>query len=118
MICFVLMQLMFIFRHAELRELTYELEDVTDWYWLGILLRLQPARLQYIEQRYSSEPHRCKMEMLTCWLRSETSPSWLLVAGAVKRMGFNRLAEDITRRRVEPSPGNILQPIMYCFLYV
>lgn len=97
-----------------LPELHRQLGGVTDWYTLGVYLRLPTSDLKVIDEgRHGNQPRRCMMDMLEFWLGYEKNPSWLLVADAVRQMGHVVLAERITNSR-QSSPGEEFIYYVFC----
>ena len=68
-------------------DLVRELESIVDWYLLGTCLNLKVNRLKCIEENYSHDVTRCKIEVLSLWLDNPTTPTWEAVATAVGLMG-------------------------------
>ena len=56
-----------------LKELSNALDSVVDWFTLGVKLELEDYELRTIEQNYRGD--RCKLEMLSRWLRSGKPPT-------------------------------------------
>ena len=76
-----------------LKELSNALDSVVNWYSLGVKLGLEDHELSAIEQNYRGD--RCKLEMLSCWLRNAKLPTWKAVADALLLMGENRVTWKI-----------------------
>ena len=79
-----------------LAQLSLELQEVSDWFGLGLYLGLPPAELHTI----SYEPTlRCikdrRMEMLLVWTRKLPGPSWSRVVTALMVIGRETLAYKI-----------------------
>ena len=79
-----------------LKELSNALDPVADWYSLGVKLGLEDHELRTIEQNYRGD--RCKLEMLSRWLRSAKLPTWKAVADAVQLMGEHKAALKILNK--------------------
>ena len=84
-----------------LKELSNALDSVVDWFTLGVKLGLEDHELRTIEHNYRGD--RCKLEMLSCWLRSGKLPTWKAVADAVHLMGEHAVATKIRAKYCSPS---------------
>ena len=78
-----------------LKELSNALDSVVNWFSLGVKLGLEDHELHTIEQNYHGDSERCKLEMLSRWLRSGKLPTWGAVANAVQLMGELTVATKI-----------------------
>ena len=74
--------------------LVHELNEVTNWQYLGMFLGLGMAEIKEIEQDHSDTPRR-RMEMLEKWMRKEGNPSWEMVVEALEKMSELRLANQL-----------------------
>lgn len=83
-----------------LLDLLEETDQITDWYMLGIYLKLPTDRLTGIERQFSVHGvRRCKAEMFDLWMKSN-SASWELIALALDRCGEKVLANNIRTRHL------------------
>jgi len=83
------------------RILSDELSTVSDWYQLGIKLRVPDYKLDEIQRSYPTEGcSRWKVEALSFWLRSTPNSSWRSVVRALQQMGENTLAEGIQQKYI------------------
>ena len=78
-----------------LKELSYALDSIVDWYSLGVKLGLRDHELLAIKQNYHGDNERCKLEMLDHSLRSGKPPTWKAVVDALHLMGEYRVASKI-----------------------
>jgi len=76
------------------------LRDVSDWYQLGIILSILPAKLRKIEENYRGNDRR-KTETLDTWLQQTPNASWSDVVGALQQMGENTVAESVQQQYIE-----------------
>ena len=76
-----------------LKELSNALDSVVNWYSLGVKLGVEDHELSTIEQTYRGD--RCKLEMLSRWLRIDKLPTWKAVVDALQQMGENAVASKI-----------------------
>jgi len=84
-------------KSLDIRTLTHELKDVTEWFQLGFQLGVRHNKLKQIEQDYSHETERCKAEMLNCWLQGDSESSLSKVVEALQRMDCMVLAQQLER---------------------
>ena len=81
-----------------LRVLMQELRDVDldyQWFYLGILLKIEHSQLRIIEVNYHRDPWRSLTEMLQVWLRNSPQPTWEVITEALESIGEHALAEKI-----------------------
>ena len=78
-----------------LKELSNALDSVVNWHSLGVKLGLEGHELSTIEQNYRGDNERCKLEMLSRWLRNAKLTTWKAVADAVQQMGEHEVASKI-----------------------
>ena len=74
---------------AELKDLINELQEVTDWYLLGLCLGLTESRLREIEQDQRRNDER-RREVLATWARQE-KPTWSKVVHTLMEMGGHQV---------------------------
>ena len=58
-------------------------------------LGLKEYELSTIEQNYHGDNERCKLEILSRWLRTAKLPTWKAVADALQQMGEQAVASKI-----------------------
>lgn len=75
--------------NAELKDLINELQEVTDWYLLGLCLGLSESRLQEIKQDHRTNDE-WRREVLATWARQE-KPTWSKVVSALMEMGGHQV---------------------------
>ena len=79
-----------------LKELSNALDSVVDWFSLGVKLGLEDHELRTIERNYRGDGNeRCKLEMLSRWLRSDELLTWKAVVDALQQMGEHKVASRI-----------------------
>ena len=81
-----------------LKELSNVLGSIVDWYLLGVKLGLEDHELSTIELNYHGDSERCKLEMMSRWLRSAKLPTWKAVADALHLMEEHRVALEIREK--------------------
>ena len=81
---------------AILKDLVSELQDVTDWYCLGLCLGIPLEKLQSIKQEYRHREDR-KREVLLAWSDKE-KPTWVKVVNALMDMRKMSLAQQIAQK--------------------
>ena len=73
-----------------------ELGSVSDWHTLGLNLGVKDHELDQIEKSHPTEGcSRWKQETFSLWLRRKSNASWQDVAGALRQMEENTVAERI-----------------------
>ena len=78
-------------------ELIEALKEVTDWFCLGIYLKISLSKLEVIEKNYRREgPVRCKVEMLVFWLNQQPR-DWSEIVEVLVRMEMLCLAQEIAK---------------------
>ena len=83
----------------ELRDVVVALKDVagTQWYDLGLQLRLSPSTLDTIASDHQTADD-CKRMMLRKWLQSDPEASWEKLAAALTLTGHKTTAAVIRRQ--------------------
>ena len=81
---------------ASLKDLVSELQEVTDWYYLGLCLGVPFTELQSIKQDYWHIEER-KREVLLAWSEQET-PTWVKVVNVLVEMKKMPLAQQIAQK--------------------
>lgn len=81
-----------------LLKLCMELQDVFDWYGLGLHLGIHPRDLENIKHNKLHSPLEFRREMLSVWMKKLPEPSWSRVVKALMEMGMERLASNIARK--------------------
>ena len=96
-----------------LKELSNALDSVVNWFSLGVKLGLEDHELRTIEQNNRGD--RCKLEMLSCWLRSGKPPTWKAIIDALQLMGEHTVAAKIQAKHCSSSTdtGTCLPCLLY-----
>ena len=81
-----------------------ELQAVIDWQGLGLQLGLEEYRLQEILIDEGGTVAHCRRSMLSVWLKSAPTASWLDVVDALAKMGERTLAATVKFRYCQTSP--------------
>ena len=81
-----------------LPDLTNEVASVMNWYRLGLNLGMMKSQLDVIEIDHTRNIDQCKIEMLSCWLKSAKHPTWKAVADALNWMSHHVAALEIKKR--------------------
>ena len=83
---------------VDLRDAVLALKDVsgTQWYDLGLQLRLSPSTLDTIAADHQTADD-CKRAMLRKWLQSDPEASWERLATALTLTGHKTAAAAIRR---------------------
>ena len=78
------------------------LKNLVDWQSLGLKLGLFYPTLEKIETDHHGMVEQCKTKMLAAWLRQQDnvrqhgSPSWSVLQAALRSMGENDIASEIS----------------------
>ena len=85
----------------ELSDVVIALKDVagTQWYDLGLQLKLSPSILDTIAAHHSVDDH--KRMMLRKWLQSDPEASWERLAVALTLTGYKATAASVRRQFVK-----------------
>ena len=75
------------------------LRDISDWYQLGIILGILPAKLRKIEENYRGNDRR-KTETLDTWLQQTPNAPWSNVVSALQQMGENTVAKSVQQQYI------------------
>jgi hypothetical protein len=90
----------------ELKDLLKELYTKASGKWedIGLLLGIQPGRLDAIKITGNHTAQCCLREMLKIWLKGiSPPPSWAAIADAVDVVGEHSLADELkTKYHVPP----------------
>ena len=79
-----------------MKDLIQELEEVTEWDYLGICLKLPEHTLKTIRKDNRKTENR-KREVLMEWAKMEV-PTWGRVVHALLEMGMEVLAKRIAKK--------------------
>ena len=91
-----------------LLDLLGETDQITDWYMLGMYLKLPRGRLTEIEIQFREHgPRRCKLEMFDLWMNLNPDASWELIALALENFGNTTLAEHIREQHPPVAPSEV-----------
>ena len=69
--------------------------NFTDWYPLGVFLGLKTQDLDAVRVN-DREVCMQFISMINCWLRTKPEASWADLCGALRKLGKNKLAEDLS----------------------
>ena len=88
---------------AALRKVLREINDVSEWFYLGTCLGLAVHTLTTIRQAHVGDPESCKVVMMEKWLQGMDSvsedggPSWHQLADVLESLGYLRKAQKIKK---------------------
>ena len=86
----------------DLFEVHTFLKQVVNWKNLGLALGILYTTLQKIEGQQHHVVDDCMREMLAAWLQQQDNvtrkgiPSWTVLQTALRKIGENKLANEIT----------------------
>ena len=76
--------------------LDLELQEVFDWFGLGLHLDIPPPELYNIKHNITlHSPQEFRIEMFSVWMRKLPEPTWPRVVKALMEIGRERLAHKI-----------------------
>ena len=79
-----------------LAQLNLELQEVSEWFSLGLYLGIPEAELTSIKHEPTLRSlQQLRTEMLTVWMRRLPVPSWSRVVKALMEIGRETLAHKI-----------------------
>ena len=80
-----------------LKDLVTELDDVTDWFHLGIHLEVSSATLRNIRNRHqrTGDIKDMKTDMLMGWMDNEVHPTWSPIVRALVGIKMAPLARKL-----------------------
>ena len=90
-----------------LRNLASELQEVVDWYRVGLNLGIKSYQLEEIRINRMGDAMHCKLNMLDLWLRGDVDASWSKLVGALAESNHSFIADRIQEKylgiKVKPS---------------
>ena len=94
------------------QQMLEKLHSVTDWYILGIHMRVETSQLDKIRiQFHVHGVDRCKAELFKYWLKNVSRPSWSKVISALEKTGEIALGDALREELLSScSAINALSP--------
>ena len=87
-----------------LPDLLEETKTLTDWYTLGVFLKMPNEELKDIDRRLSREGlQRCKIELFNSWMKRYPNASWAEMANALEKCNEIAAADRIRQCHLPPS---------------
>ena len=80
-------------------------DKLTDWYTLGVFLKMPSEDLKDIENKFASTAglKRCKIELFTLWLQRNPNASWDQISQALEKCDQIVMADQIRKGHLPPS---------------
>ena len=76
--------------------LDLELQEVSDWFALGLHLGIPPPELYNVKRNIAlHSPQEFRTEMFSVWMKKQPEPRWLHVVKALMEIERERLAHKI-----------------------
>ena len=72
------------------------LNNVTNWFLLGIHLGVKRHKLKQIEVQHPRDIERCKLEMVVCWRQSDPTASWPKLKEALRKRNYSIIMDQST----------------------
>ena len=87
------------FSSAELllKDFINELQEVIDWFYLGMCLDVPLPTLLTIKKDLRNTDE-CRTRMLEAWMNQEEEPTWSKIVAALREMKKTALAEQIASK--------------------
>lgn len=83
-------------KDVPMKDLLSELQEVTDWFTLGVYLDVPTPLLVAIRNDHT-DTDQCRMEMLIAWSKQEM-PTWPRVVHALGEMGMTKLPTALAEK--------------------
>ena len=83
-------------KDVPMTDLLTELQNVTDWFTLGVWLEVPTPLLKAIREDHT-DTDQCRLEMRFAWSKQEV-PTWPRVVHALGEMGMAKLAIAIAEK--------------------
>ena len=79
---------------------------MSDWYALGVALRVPPSKLKEIRQSAPQEGIQYwRIELLQYWLDSTPDASWSMIIAALEKIGHHTLSARLRDNYIIPVAG-------------
>ena len=93
-----------------LLDLISHLDEVVDWFHLGLYLGVPEHELLSINKSQRGDVKECRTGMLSWWLQSGTQRKWTSIVRAVEDIKMERLAGEIATKygRLNSNVGLIM----------
>ena len=102
--CFVWEYQSIMSSFINLTDLLEETDRLTNWYTLGVFLKMPTKDLDDIEKRFSTDGvTRCKIALFTLWLQRNPNASWDQIAQALEKVDQIAMADRIRKCHSTPT---------------
>ena len=81
-----------------LPELISQLDEVVDWFHLGLYLSIPQHELLIMEDYQRGHRKRCRTDMLSWWLQHGKQLTWTAMVRALERIKMEPLARKIATK--------------------
>ena len=79
---------------------------MSDWYALGVALKVPPSKLKEIRQSAPQEGIQYwRIELLQYWLDSTPDASWSMIITALEKIGHHTLSARLRDNHIIPVTG-------------
>ena len=85
-------------------ELIDGLDEVTNWFHLGVYLHIPYHKLTEIESKNKGLV-RCKIDLFNTWLSQNPNASWIILIDALKKMDENNTVAKLQIKHMKQSPN-------------
>ena len=92
----------FLYTVPTVKELIKKLNEISDWYKLGVLLDVPVWELKKIK-KLNEEVEENKIELFHIWLKNAKAPTWETILCAVRQLDPN-LAERLAGKVHQQKP--------------
>lgn len=80
-----------------------DLDEVDDWFTLGVSLGVPVNRLREFTQANSRRVPRCKIDVFHYWLNSTPTASWINVTRVLEQLNYITLAAKLKSKYLRNS---------------
>ena len=86
------------YSNLDIKILISDLEDVTEWFRLGLFLGLKHHHLKKIESQHHGHIEHCKIEMIEFWKKKDPKASLKKLTDALEKIDHLNLAVRLRER--------------------
>ena len=90
-----------IYTGADFPDLLRATKELSDWFTLGIFLKVEYSKLKTLKRDYPSDHNHCRQEMLMLWISSGNTTWSILVKTLRDDMNEPGLAERIEKTYIQ-----------------
>ena len=88
------------------------LNNVTNWFVLGIHLGVKRHKLKQIEVQHPQDIERCKLEMVALWRQSDPTASWPKLKEALRKCNYSIMDQSTVIETVGQKGYHKFDPVL------